>query len=235
MCGRFTLTKDKEEIEERFEIHIDPTMFSKTYNAAPNQILPIITNDIQEQASFHRWGLIPHWAKDERIGNKLINARAETITEKPSFRDAVQKRRCLVITDGFYEWKRSGTNKQPYRITLTDESLFAYAGLWESWSAPDGREVRSFTIITVEPNELIKPIHNRMPAMLSQETEKVWISDEPLETVLHLLQPYDEEEMNAYPVSTRVNSTKNNDPSLLETDQQTLFSPINLPAADKHG
>ncbi len=223
MCGRFTLTKEKEEIEERFEIHIDPNMFSKTYNAAPSQILPIITNDEPEQASFHRWGLIPQWAKDERIGNKLINARAETLTEKPSFRDAAQKRRCLVITDGLYEWKRSDANKQPYRITLADDGLFVYAGLWEKWKAPDGREVRSFTIITVEPNELMKPIHNRMPAILSHETEKVWLSDEPLEKVLRLLQPYDEKEMNAYPVSTRVNSPKNNDPTLIEQNQITLF------------
>ena len=160
MCGRFTLTKDRKEIEERFEIHIDPAMFSKTYNAAPSQTLPIITNDEPELASFHRWGLIPHWAKDERIGNKLINARGETLTEKPSFRDAVRKRRCLVITDGFYEWKRSGANKQPYRITLADESLFAYAGLWELWHAPDGREVRSFTIITVEHQVWSKHIFN---------------------------------------------------------------------------
>jgi putative SOS response-associated peptidase YedK len=223
MCGRFTLTKDKDEIAERFEIHIDPAMFSKTYNAAPSQILPIITNAEPEQASFHKWGLIPHWAKDESIGNKLINARGETLTEKPSFRDAVQKRRCLVLTDGFYEWRRSGGDKQPYRITLSDESLFAYAGLWESWNAPDGREVLTFTIITVEPNELIKHIHNRMPAMLTPEMEKVWISDEPLEEVLHLLQPYDEKEMNAYPVSSRVNSPKNNEASLIVNDQQTLF------------
>lgn len=223
MCGRFTLTKDRVEIEERFEIHIDPDMFSKTYNAAPSQTLPIITNDEPEQASFHRWGLIPHWAKDERIGNKLINARAETLGEKPSFRDAVRKRRCLVITDGFYEWQRSGANKQPYRITLADESLFVFAGLWESWPAPDGREVHTFTIITVEPNGLMKPIHRRMPAILDPETEKKWISDEPLEDVLRLLEPFDEKEMNAYPVSTRVNSPKKNDPSLLETDQETLF------------
>jgi putative SOS response-associated peptidase YedK len=223
MCGRFTLTKDKEEIAERFEIHIDPAMFSKTYNAAPSQTLPIITNTAPEQVSFHKWGLIPHWAKDEKIGNKLINARGETLTEKPSFRDAAEKRRCLVITDGFYEWQRSGSKKQPYRITLADESLFTFAGLWESWSAPYGRDVRTFTIITTEPNGLMKPIHKRMPVMLTPENERVWISDEPLEKVLHLLKPYDEKEMNAYPVSSRVNSPKNNDISILNITQQTIF------------
>ena len=223
MCGRFTLTKDKEEIAERFEIHIDPAMFSKTYNAAPSQTLPIITNTAPEQASFHKWGLIPHWAKDESIGNKLINARGETLTEKPSFRDAVEKRRCLVLTDGFYEWRRSGGEKQPYRITLADESLFTFAGLWESWSAPNGRDVRTFTIITTEPNGLMKPIHKRMPVMLTPENERVWISDEPLEKVLYLLKPYDEKEMNAYPVSSRVNSPKNNDISILNIAQQTIF------------
>jgi putative SOS response-associated peptidase YedK len=223
MCGRFSITKEKDEIEDRFEIHIDPAMFVKNFNAAPSQILPIITNEEPEQASFHKWGLIPHWAKDESIGNKLINARGETIAEKPSFRDAAEKRRCLVVTDGFYEWQRSGSEKQPYRITLSDESLFTFAGLWESWNAPDGRDVRTFTIITTEPNELMNPIHNRMPVMLTPEMEKVWISDEPMEEVLHLLKPYDENDMNAYPVSKRVNSSKNNDISILNIDQQTLF------------
>ena len=166
MCGRFSIAKERDEIEDRFEIHIDPAMFTKNYNAAPSQILPIITNEEQEQASFHKWGLIPHWTKDETIGNKLINARGETIAEKPSFRDAAEKRRCLVVADGFYEWQRSGGEKQPYRITLADESLFTFAGLWESWKAEDGREVRTFTIITTEPNALMKPIHNRMPVML---------------------------------------------------------------------
>ena len=223
MCGRFSISKEKDEIEDRFEIHIDPAMFSKTYNAAPSQTLPIITNTAPEQASFHKWGLIPHWAKDESNGNKLINARGETIAEKPSFRDAAEKRRCLVITDGFYEWQRSGGEKQPYRITLADESLFTFAGLWESWSAPNGRDVRTFTIITTEPNGLMKPIHKRMPVMLTPENERVWISDEPLEEVLHLLKPYDEKEMNAYPVSSRVNSPKNNDISILNIAQQTIF------------
>ncbi len=223
MCGRFSIAKERDEIEDRFEIHIDPAMFTKNYNAAPSQILPIITNEEQEQASFHKWGLIPHWAKDETIGNKLINARGETIAEKPSFRDAAEKRRCLVITDGFYEWQRSGGEKQPYRITLADESLFTFAGLWESWKAEDGREVRTFTIITTEPNELMKPIHNRMPVMLTPDNERVWISDESLEDVMHLLQPYDEKEMNAYPVTKKVNSPKNNDRSVMESDQQLLF------------
>ena len=223
MCGRFTLTKDKDEIAERFEIHIDPAMFSKTYNAAPSQTVPMTTNTEPEQASFHKWGLIPYWAKDESISNKLINARGETIAEKPSFRDAAEKRRCLVVTDGFYEWQRSGGEKQPYRITLADESLFTFAGLWESWKAQDGRDVRTFTIITTEPNALMKPIHNRMPVMLTPENERMWISDEPLEGVMHLLQPYNEKEMNAYPVSSRVNSPKNNEASLIENNQRTLF------------
>ena len=148
MCGRFSISKEKDEIEDRFEIHIDPAMFTKNYNAAPSQILPVITNEDPEQASFHKWGLIPKWAKDETIGNKLINARGETLTEKPSFRDAAEKRRCLVITDGFYEWQRSGSKKQPYRITLADESLFTFAGLWESWSAPEGRDVRTCLLYT---------------------------------------------------------------------------------------
>lgn len=224
MCGRFTLTKDREEIEERFEIQIDPTMFIKTYNAAPCQILPVISNEKPEQASFYRWGLIPHWAKDKRIGNKLINARAETIQEKPSFRDAVRKRRCLVISDGFYEWKRSGTKKRPYRITLKDEILFAFAGLWEEWRGPDGSVIKSFTIITVPPNQLVQSIHNRMPAILPPEGEKLWISHGPVNELFKLLKPYSSYELNLYPVSTRVNSPKNNDSTLINQNKQTTFT-----------
>ncbi|MFQ6678456.1 MAG: SOS response-associated peptidase [Fidelibacterota bacterium] len=224
MCGRFTLTKDREKIEKRFEININPTYFTKTYNAAPSQILPIITDDKPDQASFHRWGLIPSWAKDERFGNKLINARAETIQEKPSFQDAAQNRRCLVLSDGFYEWRRHQAGKQPYRITLTDENLFAFAGLWEEWKAPDGSVIKSFTIITVPPNQLIRPIHNRMPAILPHESEKLWISGEPIDDLLQLLKPYNHKEMTLYPVSTRVNTPKNNEPSLIEQKQQTIFT-----------
>ena len=223
MCGRFSISKEVGEIEDRIEIHIDQEMFTKNYNAAPSQTLSIITNTAPEQASFHRWGLIPHWAKNESISSKLINARCETIAEKTSFRDAAEKKRCLVIADGFYEWQRSGSEKQPYRITLADERLFAFAGLWESWNSMDGSEVRTFTVITTEPNVLMKPIHNRMPVMLTPENEREWISDKPLEEVLHLLQPYDEKSMNAYPVSKRLNSPKNNDPGVMVSDQQTIF------------
>jgi len=192
----------------------------------PTQILPVITNEEPNKASFYQWGLVPPWAKNETIGQKLINARGETLKDKPSFRHALKQRRCLVISDGFYEWKRTGSMKQPYRITMKDNSLFAFAGLWESWKSTDEIDLRTFTIITVEPNNLIRKIHNRMPAILDPKDEKRWIANERKEGVLHLLKPYNENEMTAYPVSDRVNSPLNNDSDLLKNHSGSLFDDL---------
>lgn len=162
------------------------------------------------------WGLIPSWAKDPEVGNKMINARAETVAEKPSYRKAFKERRCLILADGFYEWQKTDSGKQPFYIRMEDESPFAFAGLWESWQ--NGREIRSCTIITTSPNEVAAQVHNRMPVILHPEDYEMWLDPdfderEPLTT---LLKPFPAEAMEAYPVSRKVNRPANNDPEVIE-------------------
>jgi putative SOS response-associated peptidase YedK len=165
-----------------------------------------------------RWGLIPSWAKDQSIGSRMINARAETLSEKPSFRDAFRKRRCLVVADGFYEWQKVAGRKRPMRIVLQTGEPFAFAGLWESWRDPEGTTVRSCTIITTGPNSLIEPIHNRMPVILSRDDEARWLDpemDDP-PSLLQMLAPYPQGAMDAYEISTLVNSPANDVPDCIE-------------------
>ena len=165
-----------------------------------------------------RWGLIPFWSKDADIGYRTINAKAESIDTKPAFRDAFRQRRCLVPTDGFYEWKKLGSTKQPYLLTMADGNLFAFAGLWDGWRDLAGREVvRTFTIITTEPNELAAPIHNRMPAIIGPADYAPWPGEEPVEKdeLLALLNPFSAERMRAYPVDRRVGNPKNEDAGLI--------------------
>lgn len=219
MCGRFTLTATREEIAERFEVpdHF-LSFYEKTYNIAPSQsVFSVINTGEERRAGFLRWGLIPSWAKDEKIGYKLINARAETIDEKPSFKHAFKKRRCLIIADGFYEWKRQNGTKQPMRITLKNEQLFAMAGLWEKWQAPDGNDIFTCTVITTKPNEIVSDIHDRMPVILKKEDEKLWLDRKIEDTHIlkDLLEPYSAVEMDVYPVSSLVNSPKNNSIELI--------------------
>lgn len=216
MCGRFTIAKEAEDIAARFDAQL-ASAFNKVYNAAPSQNLPVVTNTQTGVINFYRWGLIPFWAKDISIGNRLINARAETVGEKPSFRNLIKNKRCLVISDGFYEWKKTAGLKQPYRITLKEEELYAYAGLWDIWKAPDGNLINSFTIITTEANELISELHDRMPVILHKEDEDRWLNDkEVLSQITTLLKPYPPNLMKMYPVSKLVNSTANNTPELLD-------------------
>lgn len=217
MCGRYTLIKKAEEIEKRFHVQVEQDSLQATYNAAPTQLLPVISNDNPQIAAYYKWGLIPFWAKDTAIGNKMINARAETLPEKPAFKKSLQRKRCLVIADGFYEWQKNGKAKQPYRITLKDESLFAFAGLWDEWKDEQGHSIRSFTIITTDPNQLMSSIHDRMPVILHPSAEQEWLADElKPEEALKILQPYDARQMLAYPVSTLVNSPSNNSKELIE-------------------
>lgn len=217
MCGRFSIIVEEEILKKRFDVTIpeQESLFPR-FNAAPSQKLPVITNQNQKEIQNFRWGLIPFWAKDIKIGNKLINARAETLAEKPSFKNAFKNRRCLVLADGFYEWKRIGKTKIPMRITLKNEKPFAMAGLWENWKSPSGEFVKSFTVITTEPNDLMSEIHNRMPVILPQEIEKVWLdnslSQEELST---FLKPFEADEMKAFQVSTAVNSPTNDNPSVI--------------------
>jgi len=214
MCGRATLTKKPKELEERLQLTFEPALLEilqqilPTYNIAPTHLHPVVINEEGPQLQLFKWGLIPSWAKSAAIGSRLINARIETIMEKPAFR-AIHERRCLVPLDGFYEWKKEGKTKIPHRIIIKEEAIF------------------SFTILTQAPNDLLKPIHNRMPAILSLDQEQRWL-DHNLSTkeVLAMITPFPEELMETYPVSNKVGKVANNDASLIERDvlrQGTLF------------
>ena len=216
MCGRYTITTSPQQLALRFGASEPAEGLEPRYNAAPSQRLPVITNDHPSEIELFRWGLIPFWAKDPKIGYRMINARLETADSKPSFREAWKKRRCLVLADGFYEWQKTPDGKVPTRITLHDEEPFAMAGLWESWHDPEGEELRTFTILTTEPNELLAPIHNRMPVILQPDYEREWLSGVTDEVALsELLGPYPADEMAAYPVSSRVGSPKHDDVGLI--------------------
>lgn len=221
MCGRYSLTEALDVIVRHFLIqHVGPeveAVYGPSYNVAPSQqVLVIGLRQGARAAAMHRWGLIPGWAKDPSIGYKMINARAETVHERPAYRTPFRHRRCLIPADSLYEWKRDGKKKQPYRFLMRDEAPFAFAGLWDEWRAPDGQAIRSCTIITTEPNELIAPVHNRMPVILPPEAYDEWLDPSTEPDRLHaLLVPYPADRMKSYPVSTRVNSPANNDPELI--------------------
>jgi len=191
------------------------------YNIAPTQPVAAvrINRDTKERELTHlHWGLIPSWAKDPGIGSRMINARSETAAEKPSFRGAFKYRRCLVPADGFYEWQKLNGRKQPVRIHMKDGQPFAIAGLWEHWMDPGGSEIESVTLLTTTPNELLEPVHNRMPVILAPEDYELWLdlgAQHPGE-VQHLLGPYPAEGMDFYPVSTHVNNPHNEDPQCIE-------------------
>ncbi|MEH7120941.1 SOS response-associated peptidase [Neobacillus vireti] len=222
MCGRFTLTATIDEIMDRFDIQsfLKEELYAPSYNIAPSQqVLAVINDGTSNRMGFLKWGLVPPWTNDPSIGNKMINARAETITEKPSFRHAFQKKRCLVIADSFYEWKRqSDQTKTPMRIKLRSNELFAMAGLWEGYKAKDGKTLYSCSVITTGPNELMKGIHDRMPVILNREDEPVWLNpaiNDP-NRLTALLKPYDDALMDTYEVSPMVNSPKNNSIELIQ-------------------
>lgn len=219
MCGRFVRTTDKDDVQSRFGI--DPTgiLLEPRYNIAPTQFHPVVILENDRRVlRMMKWGLVPHWATDEKVGYKMINARAEGIDTKPSFRTAFKKRRCLVLSNGFYEWKKvDSKTKIPYLIQLKSGEPFAFAGLWEQWDkGPEPLE--TFTIITTENNELIEPIHNRMPVILHEKDEAIWLDPElhDVDKLKELLKPYPSGEMEMYEVSTDVNSPRNEDPSFIE-------------------
>ena len=218
MCGRFTLTVNPADLQETFENYTFPQQFAPRFNIAPTQPVLAIPNDERNEADFFLWGLIPMWAKDPGIGNKLINARAETLAEKPSFRGSLKYKRCLVFADGFYEWKSGAAKtKTPYFIHMNDRKPFAFAGLWDSWNSPDGSQVKTCTIITTEPNDLMALIHNRMPVILHPRDYAKWLDPSPQtpENLGPLLRPFPAEQMNAYVVSTMVNKPENDIPELV--------------------
>ncbi len=219
MCGRFTLTVDPGQLQEAFPWVDFPEEIPRRYNIAPSQPVAVVPNDGQNRVDFFNWGLIPFWAKDPKIGNRMINARSETLTEKPSFRGPFKYKRCLVLVDGFYEWRKEpGTqSKTPVYLRLKNKAPFAFAGLWDNWHSDDGSEIRTFTIITTEPNTLIMEIHNRMPVILPQNTYRDWLKEGENDPDLlkSFLRPYPSEEMEAYPVSRQVNSPQNDTPECI--------------------
>ncbi|MGB7998758.1 MAG: SOS response-associated peptidase [Anaerobacillus sp.] len=212
MCGRFSLTIELDQLIERFQIEQTRIEdYIPRFNIAPSQQVPVVINaDQMNRLGTLRWGLIPFWAKDPSISNKLINARSETAHEKASFKHALKKRRCLILSDGFYEWKRTKDRKIPMRIQVNHGEPFAMAGLWEKWK--DGEEViYTCTILTTMANELMEEIHNRMPVILTKEMEDVWLNPDidDLEQLKECMKSYPSEKMNTYEVSTLVNSPRN--------------------------
>lgn len=219
MCGRFALSATTKDIEKLLPALKSNEELKPRYNIAPTQPIAAILNTSPNEISFIRWGLIPFWAKNKSIGNKLINARAETLLEKPSFRNLFKKRRCLIIADGFYEWKKISGEKRkiPYFIKMKSGEPFVFAGLWDKWKSPDQELITSATIITTSPNSDIKEIHNRMPVIVLPEDRTRWLSEEINTNHLqHLLIPYPDNELLAYEVSLAVNNPSNDDVSIIQ-------------------
>jgi putative SOS response-associated peptidase YedK len=219
MCGRYALAIEHELLRIRYGFAPGSVSTAPRYNVAPGQDNPIIIGGAGRELKPMRWGLVPHWAKDTSIGNKLINARADTAHEKPSFRDAFKKRRCLVPATGFFEWVQSKgqRGKRPMYIFLPDEKVFSLAGLWSAWRSPTDEEIRSYTILTTDPNDFMKKYHHRMPVILERGTEDVWL-DEALsdpQKLQELLRPFAAQKMDAYEVSTIVNSPRNDTPECI--------------------
>jgi putative SOS response-associated peptidase YedK len=233
MCGRYRLSRRKQVIQEYFDT-ADEVDWEPRYNIAPSQDVGIIRQDPsrpERRFSLARWGLIPSWASDASIGCKTINARAETVVSKPAFRDAFTSRRCLIPTDGFYEWKRAAKTKQPFHVGLEDDSLFAFAGLWDRWRDPDGAVIESCSILTTTPNSLLADIHDRMPVILRQEDYDLWLDPgfQDVKALGGLLVSFNAAKMRRFPVSTRINAVTNDDKDcVVPTDsslpaQSTLF------------
>lgn len=218
MCGRYSVIP-KAKGNSRVAKLLAEGLNEGRYNAAPSQSLPVVTNDQPDAIQLFSWGLQPFWAKDAKSIKRSINARAETLTEKPSFRTLLKSKRCLVPADGFYEWQATPHGKVPHRILLKNETLFSFAGLWDEWlDKSTGEVLHTYTIITTEANELVRPIHDRMPVILSPEGEELWLDQhDSQDDLLSLLKPYDPDKMKEYPVSTLVNSPMNNMPEVINS------------------
>jgi putative SOS response-associated peptidase YedK len=227
MCGRFTLRAPASVIAEQFAVFAVPP-FAARFNIAPTQPVPVIrlrpagaaaaAPNADRELVWLRWGLVPGWAKDPAIGNRLINARAESAAEKPAFRNAMRRRRCLVLADGFYEWQHTGRKKQPYFVHLPDDRPFAFAGLWEAWEGPNHAMLETCTILTTNANELVRPLHDRMPVILPPPAYARWLDpaiSDPRQ-LAPLLAPYPSEQIEAYPVGSAVNTAANDTPGCVE-------------------
>lgn len=208
MCGRFSITKQESELEYRFNARFYTDDYVERYNIAPSQWVPVISMEAPDQIHMFRWGLIPSWAKDSKFGSKMINARAEGLSESKVYRSLIKRSRCIIPSDGFYEWKLVNKTKKPFRIARMDNNLFAMAGLYDTWiNKESGTILNSFSIITTSPNEIVKEIHNRMPVILEVSKEKNWLSrDYPIADVMELLKPYTESTLIVQEVSTLVNN-----------------------------
>lgn len=218
MCGRFTLYVDSKKLNTVFHLTENIFDYVPRFNIAPGQNIPVITQGAGGRVfSYMKWGLVPHWAKDMKIGNRLINARAETIDEKPAFKTSFRHRRCLIPADGFYEWKKkSDGKKQPVYISLPDRSVFAFAGIWAQWNSPEGNIIKSCSIITTGANEFIRRIHDRMPVILDESRQfQEWLEQDDAPGLKKLLRPYCGE-LEAHPVSAAVNSAGYDSPYLIE-------------------
>jgi putative SOS response-associated peptidase YedK len=223
MCGRARLSSDVSELRIVFRIPPERPSpnFAASWNVAPTDPLPVVRWDkkaAERSLDVLRWGLVPFWAKDLKVGFANINAKAEGIETRPAFREAFARRRCLVPVDNFYEWQKTATGKQPYAIALADKGVMALAGLWENWRSPAGEWVRSFAIVTTTANALCAPIHDRMPVILASDAWPLWLGEDPapLPLLKSLLAPFPAERMTLWAVSPRVGNVKNNDPSLVE-------------------
>ena len=225
MCGRYGRRADKQRIAEWMQTHntnvFDDSYFAPSYNVAPQSLQPVVRLDSetgQRELTVMRWGLVPFWAKDSKVGYSTINAKSETVTTSPAFRDAMKRRRCLVPAEWFYEWQKiDAKTKQPYAIGLRDGSLFAFAGLWETWKDKTKDQVlETYTVLTTDPNELMEPIHDRMPVILAPKDYQRWLEPgEPMQPPIDLLRPYPAEEMKAWKVGSAVGNVRNNAPELI--------------------
>jgi len=218
MCGRFTITLDAADIQEGLGVSEVPADWLPRFNVAPTQPVAAVVDAQSRKAEWLRWGLIPSWAKDPKIASQLINARSETIAEKPSFRQAFLRRRCLILADGFYEWQRTAGSKgpsKPFYFQLIDKKPFAFAGLWETWKSPEGELVKSCTIITCEANAVVSPVHVRMPVMLTGDSLWKWLEPAGSDVLQGFLKPYPADKMTAIPISRLVNNANLDTPDLI--------------------
>lgn len=226
MCGRYTIVVSMEELMLRYLNELPTNRYhTPRYNVAPMQnVLAVVHDGEKNRLGELRWGLVPSWASDDRIGSKMINARSETLLEKPSFKSLVKRKRAIVPADGFYEWKQNGGKKQPMRITMKDGAIFSMAALYDTWNAPDGRKISTCTIITTTPNSLMADIHDRMPVILRPEDEASWLNrdNDDVGQLTSLLLPYSADAMRAYPVSPIVGNVKNDVAECIE-EQPVLF------------
>ncbi|MBI5596752.1 MAG: SOS response-associated peptidase [Elusimicrobia bacterium] len=219
MCGRYTQTSDARTLAGRFRLAKLGVDVPARYNISPGQPAPVVLIEGGRRLALHRWGLVPGWAEDPRVGYKMINARADSAPRKPAFREPFQRRRCLVPADGFYEWRRAGKGKVPIRFTLAGGGLFSFAGLWDEWRSPEGEVLRSFTILTTEANAVVAPVHDRMPVILREDGESAWLdSDAKTHELEALLVPYEPSGMRAREASARLNSGREDHPGLLEPE-----------------